>query len=113
LAAATDQACLIAHSIVQVFSFFLFLFFLFFFHRTMSDFEDELCRQGLLADLAVFAASSVDGSTTGGWEVTREFLLEWLEWEALERQVRKQSHTHCFLLRLLRLREPLFVFIVL
>jgi hypothetical protein len=32
----------------------------------MSDFEDELRRQGLLADLAAFAVSSVDGSTTGG-----------------------------------------------
>ena len=49
-------------SVVKVFSFT----FPFFFLVVMSDFEDELRRQGLLADLAAFAASAVDGSTTGG-----------------------------------------------
>jgi hypothetical protein len=34
-----------------------------------------------------FAASSVDGSTTGGWEVTLECVMERLEQEASERQV--------------------------
>jgi hypothetical protein len=95
--------------IAEVFFFLLFSSF----HCTMSDFEDELCRQGLLADLAAFAASSVDGSTTGGWEVTLGWLLERLEQEVLERQVRKQSCIHCFSLRLLRPMDLLFVFIVL
>jgi hypothetical protein len=107
LEAATDQAGSIALSIAEVFSFSLSSF-----HRTMSDFEDELRRQGLLADLAAFAASSVDGSTTGGG-VTLECLMERLDQEALERQVRKQSCIHCFSLRLLRPRELLYVFIVL
>jgi hypothetical protein len=80
----------------------------------MSDFEDELRCQGLLGDLAAFAVSSVDGSTRGvGWEVTLGWLLERLEQEVLERQVRKQSCIHSFSLRLLRPMDLLFVFIVL
>jgi hypothetical protein len=63
LEAATDQAGSIALSIAEVNSFFLLFI-------AMLDFADEFRQQGLLADLAAFAASSVDGSTTGGWEVT-------------------------------------------
>jgi hypothetical protein len=95
------------------FFFFFFSSFPFFFHRTMLDFEDELCHQGLLADLVAFAVSLslVDGSTTGGLGNDSEISSGVAGGGGIGTAGMK-AKTYP-MLRLSRPRESLFVFIVL